>query len=191
MAFIKKILSAQSDHELVQQYKASGDMEALGGLYNRYMELVYGVCLKYMKEPEDAKDCVINIFEELVVKLKKYEVENFKGWLYQLAKNHCLMKLRGDKKKPVHVDADVMHLSENNHLDNVMEKEQHLNNIELCIEQLPDEQKKSIQLFYLEEKCYKDISEITNTDINKVRSFIQNGRRNLKICMEKQALQKA
>ena len=73
----------------------------------------------------------------------------------------------------------------------MMEKEQHLNNMELCIEQLPDEQKKSIQLFYLEEKCYKDISEITNTDINKIRSFIQNGRRNLKICMEKQALQKA
>ena len=191
LTFIKKILSAESDQELVQQYKANWNMETLGELYNRYMELVYGVCLKYMKEPEDAKDCVINIFEELVLKLKKYEVENFKGWLYQLAKNHCLMKIRSDKKNPVHVDADVVYLSENNHLDTVMEKEQHLNNMELCIEQLPDEQKKSIQLFYLEEKCYKDISEITNTDINKIRSFIQNGRRNLKICMEKQALQKA
>ena len=191
LAFIKKILTAESDQELVQQYKADGNMNTLGELYNSYIELVYGVCLKYMKEPEDAKDCAINIFEEIVIKLKKYDVENFKGWLYQLSKNHCLMKLRSDKKNPVYVEADVMHLSENNHLDNVMEKEQHLNNMELCIEQLPDEQKKSIQLFYLEEKCYKDISEITNTDINKVRSFIQNGRRNLKICMEKQALQKA
>ena len=191
LAFIKKILTAESDHELVQQYRAYGNMDVLGELYNRYMELVYGVCLKYLKEPDDAKDCVINIFEELVTKVKKYDIDNFKGWLYQLAKNHCLMKIRSDKRNPVHVDADVMHLSENNHLDNVMEKEQHLNNMELCIEQLPDEQKKSIQLFYLEEKCYKDISEITSTDINKVRSFIQNGRRNLKLCMEKQALQKA
>ncbi len=191
MAFIKKILTAESDHELVQQYRTYGDMDVLGELYNRYMELVYGVCLKYLKEPDDAKDCVINIFEELVTKVKKYDIDNFKGWLYQLAKNHCLMKIRSDKRNPVHVDADVMHLSENIHLDNVMEKEQHLNNMELCIEQLPYEQKKSIQLFYLEEKCYKDISEITSTDINKVRSFIQNGRRNLKLCMEKQALQKA
>ena len=191
MAFIKKILSAESDQELVQLYKAGGNMNTLGELYNRYMELVYGVCLKYMKEPEDAKDCVINIFEEIVIKLKKYDVENFKGWLYQLSKNHCLMKLRSDKKNPVHVDADVMHLSENIHLDNMFEKEQHLNSMESCIEQLPDDQKKAIQLFYLEEKCYKEISEATNTDINKVRSFIQNGRRNLKICMEKQALQKA
>ena len=191
LAFIKKILSAESDQELVQQYKAGGNMNTLGELYNRYMELVYGVCLKYVKEPEEAKDCVISIFEELITKVKKYDIDNFKGWLYQLTKNHCLMKIRGNKKNPVHVDADFMHLSENNHLDTVMEKEQHLNNMELCIEQLPDEQKKSIQLFYVEEKCYKDISEITNTDINKIRSFIQNGRRNLKICMEKQALQKA
>ena len=191
LAFIKKILSAESDAELVQQFRENGNMDTLGELYNRYMELVYGVCLKYIKEPEDAKDCVINIFEELVSKLKKYEVENFKGWLYQLAKNHCLMKLRSDKKIPVNNDVDIMHLAENNHLDNVMEKEQHLSIMESCIEQLPEEQKKAVQLFYLQEKCYKEIAETTNTDINKVRSFIQNGRRNLKICMEKQALQKA
>lgn len=191
MAFVKKISTPESDGELVQKYKSSGEMELLGELYNRYMELVYGVCLKYIKEPEDAKDCVINIFEELVIKLKKYEVDNFKGWLYQLAKNHCLMKLRSDKKYPASIDADVVQLTENIHLDGIMEKEEHLNSMEYCIEQLPDEQKKAIRLFYLGEKCYKEIAEATNTDINKIRSFIQNGRRNLKICMEKQALQKA
>ncbi len=191
MAFIKKILSAKTDQELVQQYRNVGDMETLGELYNRYMELVYGVCLKYLKEPEEAKDCVINIFEELVIKLKKYEVDNFKGWLYQLSKNHCLMKLRADKKIPTNIDVDLVHLSENNHLDIVMEKEQNLNSMEFCIEQLPGEQKTAVQLFYLQEKCYKEIAKTTNTDINKVRSFIQNGRRNLKLCMEKQALQKA
>ena len=191
MAFIKKILSAETDQELVQQYKNSGNMDTLGELYNRYMELVYGVCLKYTKEPEEAKDCVINIFEELLTKLKKHEVANFKGWLYQLAKNHCLMKIRSNKNNPTYIDADVVHLSENVHLDSVMEKEGHLDNIEYCIEQLPGDQKQAIQLFYFKEKCYKEIAEMTNTDINKVRSFIQNGRRNIKICMEKKALQKA
>ncbi len=191
MAFIKKILSAETDQELVRQYKDGGNNDTLGELYNRYMELVYGICLKYMTDPEDGKDCVITIFEELVTKLKKYEVDNFKGWLYQPAKNHCLMKIRSDKKIPVNIDPDIVHLSENNHLDNVMEKEKDLNTMEFCIEQLPDEQKKAVQLFYLQEKCYKEIAETTDTDINKVRSFIQNGRRNLKICMEKQALQKA
>ena len=191
MTFIKKILSAEDDHVLVQLYRKEGNIDTLGELYNRYMELVYGVCLKYMKEPEDAKDCVINIFEELIIKLKKYEVDNFKGWLYQLAKNHCLMKLRRKKNQPYLIDADIMHLQENIHLDGVMEKETQLNTMEYCIEQLPHEQKQAIELFYLKEKCYKEIADSTHTDINKVRSFIQNGRRNLKICMEKQALEKA
>lgn len=191
MAFIKNILSAESDQQLVAQYKLHADVKVLGELYQRYMELVYGVCLNYFKDPEEAKDAVINIFEELVTKLKKYEVNNFKSWLYQLAKNHCLMKLRSQKSKPVNVDVDIMHLEENNHLDNVMEKEGQLNSMENCIEQLQEEQKQAIQLFYLKEKCYKEIADITQTEISKVRSFIQNGRRNLKICMEKKALEKA
>ena len=191
LAFLKKILSVQGDHDLVQQYKTTGNIDTLGELYQRYMELVYGVCLKYMKEPEDAKDCVMSIFEELVTKLRKYEVDNFKGWLYQLAKNHCLMKLRSKKGHAVNVDADVVHLSENIHLNDAMEKEQRFTSMEYCIEQLPRDQKQAIELFYLQEKCYKEIADTTNTDINKVRSFIQNGRRNLKICMEKQALHKA
>lgn len=191
MAFLKKILSAQDDLELVKEYKSGGDINVLGELYGRYMELVYGVCLKYFKEPEEAKDAVINIFEELVTKLKKYDVINFKSWLYQLAKNYCLMKLRSRKSKPVIVDIDIMHLEENNHPDNVAEKEEQLNGMESCMEQLPAEQKRAIELFYLQEKCYKEIADLTGTEINKVRSFIQNGRRNLKICMEKQALEKA
>jgi RNA polymerase sigma factor (sigma-70 family) len=191
LAFIKKISSSFSDSELVQQYKQTESMDTLGDLYSRYMDLLYGVCLKYFKEPDEAQDAVIHIFEELVTKVKKYEIENFKGWLYQLAKNHCLMKLRSRKSQPVNVDADLMHLQENMHLDAVMEKESHLIVMEHCIEQLPEEQKKSIQLFYLQEKCYKEIAATTALDINKVRSFIQNGRRNLKICMDKTALQKA
>jgi RNA polymerase sigma factor (sigma-70 family) len=191
LAFIKKILSAQNEAELVKQYKTGGDINVLGELYARYMELVYGVCLKYFKEPEEAKDAVINIFEELITKLKKYEVSNFKSWLYQLTKNHCLMKIRSSKSQPVTVDIDIMHLGGNNHLDNVTWKEEQLNGMENCIEQLPAEQKQAIRLFYLKEKCYKEIADLTKTDINKVRSFIQNGRRNLKICMEKQALEKA
>jgi len=191
LAFLKKILSTETDQDLVQKYRATGHLDILGELYNRYMELVYGVCLKYMKQQEDAKDSVINIFEELVIKLRKYEVDNFKSWLYQLAKNHCLMHLRSNKRNPVNIDIDVVHLTENIHLDGVFEKELQLTSLESCIEQLPAEQKTSIRLFYLENKCYKEISESTGTDINKIRSFIQNGRRNLKICMEKKDLQKA
>ncbi len=177
------------DHELIAQYKESGNMDILADLYQRYMDLVYGVCLKYMKEPENAKDCVINIFEELILKLKKYEVGHFKPWLYQLSKNHCLMKLRSKKNLPRHVDHELVHLEENVHLNDVLEKEEHFNRMGQCMEQLVTEQRQVIELFYLKEKSYQSITEITGLDLNKVRSFIQNGRRNLKICMEKKALE--
>ena len=184
-----KILSEKSDEALLSLYAVSTDMDALGELYSRYMDLVYGVSLKYFKEPEEAKDAVINIFEELTSKLKKYEVANFKGWLYQLSKNHCLMKLRSRKGKPVNVDIDFMHLPQIDHLDEKQEKEGQFLIMEECMEELAVDQKQAVELFYLKEKCYKEIATITNTDINKVRSFIQNGRRNLKICMERKAME--
>ena len=161
-------------------------MAVLGELYQRYMELVYGVCLKYYKEPETAKDSVMLIFEELVSKLKKHEVENFRPWLHQVAKNHCLMQLRTPKNmKTTEFKPELMQTEETVHLNGVLEKEENFKKLEFCLGTLTDEQRETIKLFYLEGKCYNDIVEITGHEWNQVRSFIQNGRRNLKNCMEK------
>jgi len=150
------------------------------------MELVYGVCLKYFKEPETAKDSVMLIFEELVSKLKKHEVENFRGWLHQVARNHCLMQFRTPKNlKTVEFKSDLVQNEENVHLNGELEKEENVKKLELCMGTLTVDQQQAIRLFYLEEKCYNEIVEITGKDWNQVRSFIQNGRRNLKNCMEK------
>jgi RNA polymerase sigma factor (sigma-70 family) len=187
LAFLRNILSTdQSDTELVLAYRQSGDLKVLGELYQRYMELVYGVCLKYLKEPELAQDAVMQIFEELVSKLKKHEVENFRGWLHQVAKNHCLMQLRTPKNlKTVALPPLLMQNEEDVHLNGVMEKEENFQKLENCIASLSDEQRTMIKLFYLEGKCYNEIVEITGLEWNHVRSSIQNGRRNLKLCMEK------
>lgn len=190
MSFLKNISSPLTDAELVQQYKLSTDLQVLGTLYQRYMDLVYGVCLKYLKEPEDAKDAVINLFEELVSKVQKHEIENFKSWLYQVAKNHCLMRLRSAQKSVlVKMDTGLMQSEENVHLDGVFEKEEHFKQLEYCLERLISEQRQAIELFYLEGKCYNEIADQTGLEWNKVRSFIQNGRRNLKLCMEKRSLE--
>jgi RNA polymerase sigma-70 factor (ECF subfamily) len=187
LAFLKNISSTdQSDTELVLVYRQSGDLKVLGELYQRYMELVYGVCLKYLKESELAQDAVMQIFEELVSKLKKHEVENFRGWLHQVAKNHCLMQLRTPKNlKTVALPPLLMQNEEDVHLNGVMEKEENFQKLEKCIASLSDEQRTMIKLFYLDGKCYNEIVEITGLEWNHVRSSIQNGRRNLKLCMEK------
>jgi RNA polymerase sigma factor (sigma-70 family) len=194
LAFLKNISTTnQSDTELVLAYRRSDDLKVLGELYQRYMELIYGVCLKYLKEPELAQDAVMQIFEELVLKLKKHEVENFRGWLHQVAKNYCLMQLRTPKNlKTVALPPLLMQNEEDVHLNGMMsegtswmEKEQNLQKLEECIASLADEQRTMIKLFYLDGKCYNEIVEITGIEWNHVRSSIQNGRRNLKLCMEK------
>jgi RNA polymerase sigma-70 factor (ECF subfamily) len=187
LAFLKNISSTnQSDTELVLAYRQSGDLKVLGELYQRYMELVYGVCLKYLKEPELAQDAVMQIFEELVLKLKKHEVDNFRGWLHQVSKNYCLMQLRTPKNlKTVALPPLLMQNEEDVHLNGVMEKEENFQKLEKCIASLSDEQRTMIKLFYLDGKCYNEIVEITGLEWNHVRSSIQNGRRNLKLCMEK------
>ena len=193
MSFLKNIPShSAGDAELVTAYRQSGDLTLLATLYQRYMDLLYGVALKYLGEPETAKDAVMAIFEELAQKLLKHEVENFKGWLYTLAKNHCLMQLRSARRmKTGTFDPDHMQIGEEVHLNGVFEKEQQLDQLSKCLETLSSEQKTVVELFYLQHKCYKDIEVMTGLEWNKVRSHIQNGRRNLKICMEQQSFSTA
>ncbi len=174
-----------TDNELLQAYKQQNATEALGALYQRYMELLYGVCVKYLKSNELAKDAVLNIYEELVVKLKKHEVENFKSWVYMLAKNHCLMYLRSPKNKETkEFMPESMQFTETVHLNNIMEKEASFTKLEQCLDTLDEVQKICVQQFYYQQKCYKDIADTTGYEQGMVRSYIQNGRRNLKKCME-------
>jgi len=184
---IRKISNAsRSDEELLAAYQLHQQQEVLAELFVRYHDLLYGVCVKYLKDQDAAQDAVMNIYEELVKKLHQHNVENFKSWVYVLAKNHCLMELRKQKKMPTtEFQPEFMQSADFSHLDSALaDKEEKLNSLENCIEQLSEEQKLSIKLFYLENKCYNEIVDATGLDWNKVRSLIQNGRRNLKICME-------
>jgi len=191
LAFLKNISTGKlTDAELVLAYKNTGDLNLVGALYQEYMDLVYGVCLKYLKSPENAQDSVISIFEELVTKLQKHEVDNFKAWLYTLAKNHCLMRLRSEKRQiVVNVDVELMQSEENVHLNGELEKEENFKKLDYCLGQLQEEQRKVIELFYIQGKCYNEIAELTGMEWNQVRSYIQNGRRNLKLCMDSQKTQ--
>ncbi|HTB99834.1 MAG TPA: sigma-70 family RNA polymerase sigma factor [Ferruginibacter sp.] len=187
MPFFKNISPEQpSDIELVTAFKKSSDIKYVSNLYQRYMELVYGVCLKYFKDSEQSKDAVMDIFEELCRKLNLYEVTNFKSWLHVLAKNYCLMQLRSPKNiKSIEFNPIFMQFEQESHLEEEhLEKEENYARMEYCINKLAEEQKQTIRLFYLQHKCYNDIVLVTGYEWSKIRSHIQNGRRNLKKCME-------
>ncbi len=179
-------IKADTDLQWISEYKTSGDLDALGHLYQSYMPMVYGVALKYFKDEERSKDAVMHIFEILINKVKTQSISYFKSWLYTLAKNYCLMELRKDKNNIVETGIDIME-SEPFWHHNEEEKEKHLLALEKCIGTLNMEQKTSISLFYLQEKCYVEVAEETGYELKKVKSYIQNGKRNLKICLEQQS----
>ncbi|MEX0980551.1 MAG: sigma-70 family RNA polymerase sigma factor [Bacteroidales bacterium] len=179
----------QTDEELVDVFKASRNLEQLGILYERYMHLVYGVCLKYLESREDAKDGVTAIFEKLITELPKHEVEQFRGWLYVLTKNHCLMKIRAEKsanrqKESWEKEQDIF-MESAIEMHPIDEEEQSLNKtLQECIKALKGHQQECVRLFYFENRSYREIAALLQMEEKKIKSFIQNGKRNLKICIE-------
>jgi RNA polymerase sigma factor (sigma-70 family) len=187
MTPIRHISTLFSDEELLLDFQEKLHQQSLATLYVRYTDLVYGVCLKYLKSADDSKDAVMEIYEEIRIKLATHKVDNFKGWLYVVAKNYCLMQLRKNKKNNI-VDFDTsgfVQFEDFSHLDEVLNKENDFKKLETCIEQLNEEQNTVINMFYLQQKCYNEIVDTLGIDWSKVRSLVQNGRRNLKNCMDK------
>lgn len=190
--FIKKRSAEENDGELLRRFGEEGDITVLGQLYERYMHLVYGVCLKYLEEREAAKDEVMNIFEKLVttVPRQREEIVNFRTWLFVVTKNHCLMLLRSRKSEAAHTEAmlaDPTFFMENSSEMHPMEEEEEndAERLRECIERLKEEQRECIRLFYYDGQGYRQIAEKLGMEEKKVKSYIQNGKRNLRLCLEK------
>ena len=175
-----------SDEELVHRYRNSHDTVYIGELYVRYTHLVYAVCLKYFQNDADAQDAVMQIFEKLIKELKKHHVEVFRPWLHTVVKNHCMMHFRKESsqiKKEAELKNNVKGSVENmdtDHLGSEDEKEQMVSYLATGMEALKEEQRICVELFYLQDRSYQQIADETGYTLNEVKSYIQNGKRNLK-----------
>jgi len=179
-------ISLLTDEELLRIFSESNDMLYFGELYKRYVPKTYGLCLKYLEEKEKAQDAVMDIFQKLTTTVQQYEVENFGTWLYSVAKNHCLQLIRKENQtKFVKIEDAFVENDELFTLTDKQKPEEELNALEYCMGTLPDEQRQSIRLFFYEEQSYADIVETTGYQLSKVKSYIQNGKRNLRICVLK------
>ncbi len=179
----------KSDGELLDLYYKSGNPDWLGLLYSKYMHLVYGVCLKYLENREEAQDAVMGIFEKLVHELLRHRVDNFKSWLHSVTRNYCLMQLRsakGESARHAEYIISAETFMKNNGEMHPIDRDDISNEKALmeCIERLKKEQKACIELFYYNKKCYREIAGELKIDENSVKSHLQNAKRNLKICLE-------
>lgn len=188
IGFLRKKTPALTDDELLLRFRETGNIEVLAELYTRYTHLVYGVCLKYLKDREESKDAVMDIFEKLVAVVSDHEIKNFRSWLHVVTKNHCLMLLRSARKEEKDLGAwmaESENFMENSIVLHPVDRDDGLNDEALteCIEKLKEEQRTCIKLFYYSNKCYAEIADMLKTDEKKVKSHLQNGKRNLKICL--------
>ena len=179
-------ISDYSEENLLRAFVESGDAGFFGELYKRYIPLVYGLCLKYLNNKEAAQDAVMDIFEALVERVAQYEINNFKTWLYSVAKNHCLQVLRKDKQiNYINIEEGVVENQAIFTLTDIAQSQEETEALEYCLTTLPDEQRVSINYFFYEDKSYADIVDLTGFALTKVKSYIQNGKRNLKSCIIK------
>lgn len=172
------------DKELLSLWKSSGDSAWLGHLLQRYTGLLYGLCLKYLKNGSEAEDAVQQIFVKVITEAGKYEIAYFKSWLYTVARNYCLMQLRGKVYLEVEEKGAATH--DESSVSELIEKEEKLVQLEGAVLQLNTEQQTCIRAFYLEKRSYNEISDLTGFTVMQVKSHIQNGKRNLRIHLEKQ-----
>jgi RNA polymerase sigma-70 factor (ECF subfamily) len=179
------------DEELIRLYFSGKDERVAAELFNRFTHLVFGVCMKYLRNSEDARDAVMQIFEDFLMSDEPVGIRNFSAWLFTVAKNHCLMKLRSkkpalqaDEKKMLKLEREIMELP---HVMHHYDEEEHnmiINRLQQALQKLNPGQKLCVELFYLEDKQYKEICDLTGYDLMAVKSYIQNGKRNLKILLQ-------
>jgi len=177
-----------TDAEYLSAYQRTGDLEGLGALYERHIDMVFAVCFKYLRDEDRAKDAVMEVFEQLVTDLKIVQIQNFKSWLHSVARNFCLMQLR-QKKVTMSDDGIFEDEAYESFIAQSPEKEDweiehQLADLGDCMQTLAHEQRQSVELFYFQQLCYQQIAAQTGFAISRVKSYIQNGKRNLKLCME-------
>jgi RNA polymerase sigma factor (sigma-70 family) len=174
------------DKELLNKFYRDGNNQWLGIILERYTLLLFGVCMKYLKDEEEAKDAVQQIFLKVITEVQKYKVDYFKSWLYMIAKNLCLMKIREKQgRAPVEISNKIAASEDTFSKTELLEKDHTLSLIEEGLNELNTEQKLCVTLFYLQKKTYQQITDVTGYNLLQVKSHIQNGKRNLKLIVEK------
>lgn len=173
-----------TNEELFLLSRQQGNTACFGELYRRYIPMIYGLCLKYLGNPPEAQDAVMDLFEEVSQKIFRYPIQNFHTWLYSVAKNHCLLRLRKEKQIFfVDINEAIMENSDFFTLLDREKSDEEESALAFCLNRLSQEQRRSVQFFYYENKSYADIVSLTGYTLQKVKSYIQNGKRNLKNCI--------
>ena len=178
-----------SDEELLKHYKQSGNKELFADLFKKHVSVVYGTCLFYLQDKDEAQDATMQLFEKLMLDINNREIDNFKGWLSFVVRNHCISLIRKNKSQTKNIKSYYEFEYESPNYEeeekiNAVSDDILLENMKECLPKLKENQRICVELFYLKNKSYQDIANETNFSLNEIKSYIQNGKRNLKLLLE-------
>lgn len=178
-----------SDEELLRHYKQSGNKELFADLFKKHVSVVYGTCLFYLQDKDEAQDATMQLFEKLMLDINNREIDNFKGWLSFVVRNHCISLIRKNKSQSKNIKSyyefeyETPNYEEEEKINSVND-DVLLEKMKDCLPKLKENQRVCVELFYLKNKSYQDIANETNFSLNEIKSYIQNGKRNLKLLIE-------
>ncbi len=178
-----------SDEELLKHYKQSGNKELFADLFKKHVSVVYGTCLFYLQDKDEAQDATMQLFEKLMLDINNREIDNFKGWLSFVVRNHCISLIRKNKSQTKNIKSyyefeyEFPNYEEEEKINSVSD-DILLENMKECLPKLKENQRICVELFYLKNKSYQDIANETKFSLNEIKSYIQNGKRNLKLLLE-------
>ncbi|MES2760942.1 MAG: sigma-70 family RNA polymerase sigma factor [Bacteroidota bacterium] len=180
-----------NDEELLKHYKQSGNKDLFADLFKKHVSVVYGTCLFYLQDKDEAQDATMQLFEKLMLDINNREIDNFKGWLSFVVRNHCISLIRKNKSQTKNMRSYYEFEYEEPNYEkeekiNAISDDNMIENMKLCLPKLKENQRICVELFYLKNKSYQDIANETNFSLNEIKSYIQNGKRNLKLLLQEQ-----
>ena len=189
-------LSELDDNSLIHQYQEQQEHRYFNELYQRYAHLVFGSCLKQVKNRDEAKDLTMIIFEKLVERLPTEQVDNFKTWIYYFTRNECISHLRKQEATTKREEEwKKMRKSEEIFMENETLLRPYTDNsisnidgaaLQHAIQQLSKAQQQCIRRFFFEQQSYKQIATATRWSLKEVKSHLQNGKRKLRLILLEQ-----
>lgn len=178
-----------SDEDLLKHYKQSGNKEVFAELFKKHVSVVYGTCLFYLQDKDEAQDATMQLFEKLMLDINSREIDNFKGWLSFVVRNYCISLIRKNKSYNKNIQSYYEFEYEDPNYGteekvNMISDDSMIDHMKQCLPKLKENQRICVELFYLQNKSYQDIANQTKFTLNEIKSYIQNGKRNLKLLLE-------
>ena len=147
-----------------------------------YREDVLGLCYYYTRDVELSKDLTMDTFETYLKRGKKGPVINdIKSYLLGIARNLCMAHFKKSKRTQS-IEESVLQFMEYED-ENAPNGEEVIDRLMMSMCKLTTDQRRCVELFFIKGCSYNQISKKLNFSYNEVKSFIQNGKRNLKKLM--------